>query len=258
MELDHRYVKYFSVCSAGAVVVVDFKVDHFDDGERTCFNEYERPGRSGYSIQHQKKKNGLSCTESARVQHCISRSTLRLLPTYPTSIRHGDFRLMSFSQGTNYLGSSSQDSALTDTSGYGEVEIDRYDASTSLELPNDYPYSFQRSRMAVGYCSSRSQTTFNAVSVPLSHPTPELHSQRVCTINVERLEQTAERLSSSSADIGSEIRELGLAQKRRSSSSASNPFVPTDTTCHELILSPMHQLSVSVPKSIKKCLRLPE
>ncbi|KAJ6136852.1 hypothetical protein N7497_012104 [Penicillium chrysogenum] len=172
---------------------------------------------------------------------------------------------MSFSQGTNYLGSSSQDSALTDTPGYGEVEVDRYDASTSPELPNDYPHSFQRSRMTVGYCSSRSQTTFNAVSVPLSHPTPELHSQRVCTINVERLEQTAERLSSSSADIGSEIRELGLAQKRRSSSSASNPFVlhngpfvPTDTTYHGLILSPMHQLSVSVPKSIKKCLRLPE
>jgi hypothetical protein len=167
---------------------------------------------------------------------------------------------MSFSQEINYLGSGSQDSALTDTPGYGEVEVDRCDASISPELPNDYPHSFQRSKMAVAYRSSRSQTTFNAVSVPLSHPTPELHSQRgVCTRNVERLEQTAERLSSSSADIGSEIRELELAQKRRSSSSASNPFVlhngpfvPTNTTCHGSILSPMHQLSVSVPSSIIK------
>ncbi|KAL4867005.1 hypothetical protein BDV12DRAFT_172018 [Aspergillus spectabilis] len=60
-------------------------------------------------------------------------------------------------------------------------------------------------------------------SVPLSHPTPGLQSlQGAYLHNVERLEKSAERLSLSSADIGSEIRKMDLEQKRRSSSSASN------------------------------------
>ncbi|KAL4882004.1 hypothetical protein BJY04DRAFT_187837 [Aspergillus karnatakaensis] len=60
-------------------------------------------------------------------------------------------------------------------------------------------------------------------SVPLSHPTPGLQSlQGAYLQNVERLEKSAERLSLSSADIGSEIRKMDLEQKRRSSSSASN------------------------------------
>ncbi|KAL2839973.1 hypothetical protein BJY01DRAFT_218865 [Aspergillus pseudoustus] len=66
----------------------------------------------------------------------------------------------------------------------------------------------------------RTPTTEN--SVPLSHPTPGLQSlQGAYLHNVERLEKTAERLSLSSTDIGSEIRKMDLAQRRRSSS-ASN------------------------------------
>ncbi|KAA8648665.1 hypothetical protein EYZ11_011122 [Aspergillus tanneri] len=59
--------------------------------------------------------------------------------------------------------------------------------------------------------------------VPLSHPTPGLESlQGAYLNNVERLERSAERLSCSSADIGSEIRRMNREQKKRSGSSASN------------------------------------
>ncbi|KAI9375318.1 hypothetical protein BJX61DRAFT_172483 [Aspergillus egyptiacus] len=59
-------------------------------------------------------------------------------------------------------------------------------------------------------------------SIPLSHPTPGLQSlQGAYLHNVERLEKTAERLSLSSTDIGSEIRKMDLEQKRRSSGSTS-------------------------------------
>ncbi|KAB8218838.1 hypothetical protein BDV33DRAFT_119408 [Aspergillus novoparasiticus] len=67
----------------------------------------------------------------------------------------------------------------------------------------------------------RSPTT--DTPVPLSHPTPDLQSlQGAYLNNVERLERTAEQLSSSSADIGSEIRKMDREQKRRSVSSVSS------------------------------------
>ncbi|KAL3489371.1 hypothetical protein BJX62DRAFT_209327 [Aspergillus germanicus] len=62
----------------------------------------------------------------------------------------------------------------------------------------------------------------NSNSVPLSHPTPGLQSlQGAYLHNVERLEKTAERLSLSSTDIGSEIRKMDLEQRRRSSSTSN-------------------------------------
>ncbi|KAL4888324.1 hypothetical protein BDV59DRAFT_188821 [Aspergillus ambiguus] len=61
--------------------------------------------------------------------------------------------------------------------------------------------------------------------VPLSHPTPDLQSlQGAYLNNVERLERSAERISS--ADIGSEIRKMDREQKRRSVSSLSSPLRP--------------------------------
>ncbi|EAW10598.1 uncharacterized protein ACLA_050700 [Aspergillus clavatus NRRL 1] len=71
------------------------------------------------------------------------------------------------------------------------------------------------------------RTPINDHPVPLSHPTPDLQSiQGAYVNNVERLERSAERLSSSSADIASEIRKMNLEQKRRPCSSASNPALP--------------------------------
>ncbi|RMJ21924.1 hypothetical protein PHISP_07208 [Aspergillus sp. HF37] len=59
--------------------------------------------------------------------------------------------------------------------------------------------------------------------VPLSHPTPGLQSLQGAYVgNVERLERSAECLSSSSADIGSEIRKMDQEQKRRWGSSSSS------------------------------------
>lgn len=270
MELDHRYVNYFSVCLARAAVLVDCKLGHFDDAEKTCLPNAKGLGdpppshginlpSAWAAIAKAYSAQNTLCMKSAHVQTTLSLKSMR-----------GNFRLtqfrycaqpltsMSFSQDTNYLGRGLQDSALTDTPSYGEVEVDSYEASTSSELSNDDTRRFQRSKMAVGYCSPRLRTRFNAAPVPLSHPTPGLHSlQGVCTGNVERLEQTAERISSSSADIGSEIRELDRAQKRHSSSSASNSFephngafTPTATAYHGSILAPMRQLSVSAPSSI--------
>lgn len=66
--------------------------------------------------------------------------------------------------------------------------------------------------------------------VPLSHPTPDLQSLQGAYLgNVESLERSAECLSSSSADIGSEIRKMDQEQKRRSGSSASNSTVARES-----------------------------
>lgn len=63
--------------------------------------------------------------------------------------------------------------------------------------------------------------TASGRSIRLRHPTPDLQSlQGAYTGNVERLEQSAERLSLSSSDLGTELRKLDLEQKRRSSVSS--------------------------------------
>lgn len=57
--------------------------------------------------------------------------------------------------------------------------------------------------------------------VPLSHPTPDLQSSQGAYVgNVERLERSAEQMSSGSSDIASEIRKMDLEQKRRSSTAS--------------------------------------
>ncbi|KAJ5606198.1 hypothetical protein N7510_008979 [Penicillium lagena] len=94
------------------------------------------------------------------------------------------------------------------------------------------------------------------IPVPLSHPTPDLQSLQGAYLgNVERLEQSAEQLSSSSADIESEIRRMDQEQKRRSCSSASNsvnlrngtfsPVAAASSSPHGSILSAPRQRSAS-------------
>lgn len=68
-------------------------------------------------------------------------------------------------------------------------------------------------------------------SLPLSQPTPDLHSPTDgFATHVERLEMHAERMSSSGSDIGSEIRKLQLEEKEQSrhSSLASGAQVEGD------------------------------
>ena len=58
--------------------------------------------------------------------------------------------------------------------------------------------------------------------VQLQHPIPDLQSLQGAYIqNVERLEETAERMSEASSDIGEEIRKLHLEQKLSSSRRSS-------------------------------------
>ncbi len=69
--------------------------------------------------------------------------------------------------------------------------------------------------------SPRSRNVSNASSVPLRHPTPDLQSLRGAYVgNIERLEQSAERLSMSS-DIGEEVRKLTMEQRKSESRRSS-------------------------------------
>ncbi|CAG8876258.1 unnamed protein product [Penicillium nalgiovense] len=146
--------------------------------------------------------------------------------------------------------------SMTSTS-YDVVEDDDYDAdpspeerSNGLRIPPLNTTVARHSPPEPPIHSACSEA-----SVPLSHPTPDLQSiQGAYKGNVTRLEQSAEQLSSCSADIESEIRRMDQEQKRRSVSSASNSiihrngaFSPAGTvsSAHGSNMSPARQRSVS-------------
>ncbi|KAJ5631060.1 uncharacterized protein N7484_011160 [Penicillium longicatenatum] len=110
------------------------------------------------------------------------------------------------------------------SSNYDVVEADDYDADPSPKHPPIPPLNTAVARHSSPDPPLRSASS--DIPIPLSHPTPDLQSlQGAYAGNVERLEQSAERLSSSTADIASEIRKLDQEQKRRSYSSASNSVI---------------------------------
>lgn len=146
--------------------------------------------------------------------------------------------------------------SMTSTS-YDMVEDDDYDAghspeerSNSLRIP---PLNTSVARHSSPETPIRSASS--EVPVPLSHPTPDLQSiQGAYKGNVTRLEESAEQLSSCSADIESEIRRIDQEQKRRSVSSASNSIIhrngafspaATISSAHGSNVSPARQRSVS-------------
>ncbi|KAL8845767.1 MAG: hypothetical protein Q9221_009090 [Calogaya cf. arnoldii] len=104
----------------------------------------------------------------------------------------------------------------------------RSNASRSpSSLPCDYPHESDRPlitgdmdfelpmRPSMTRMSSRAST-------PLRHPTPDLQSlQGAYLSNIERLEQSAERLSMGGSDIGEELRKIRLEQKRSESRRSS-------------------------------------
>ncbi|KAL8946790.1 MAG: hypothetical protein Q9222_006861 [Ikaeria aurantiellina] len=62
----------------------------------------------------------------------------------------------------------------------------------------------------------------SSASIPLRHPTPDLQSlQGACLSNIERLEQSAERLSMGGSDIGEELRKIREEQRRLESRKSS-------------------------------------
>ncbi|KAL4932208.1 uncharacterized protein BDV17DRAFT_255142 [Aspergillus undulatus] len=113
---------------------------------------------------------------------------------------------------------------------YDTVESDEYEVVVPVTDPPASDASPAENR-------TESETPNTDQSVPLSHPTPGLQSlQGAYLHNVERLEKTAERLSLSSADIGSEIRRMDLEQRRRLSA-GSNYFSQDGRSHHDSIQS---------------------
>ncbi|KAJ5949482.1 hypothetical protein N7454_001066 [Penicillium verhagenii] len=110
------------------------------------------------------------------------------------------------------------------SSNYDVVEADDYDADPSPKHHRIPPLNTAVARHSSPDPPLRSASS--DIPVPLSHPIPDLQSLQGAYVgNVERLEQSAERLSSSTADIASEIRKMDQEQKRRSHSSASNSVI---------------------------------
>ena len=135
---------------------------------------------------------------------------------------HLEFARMSFESGGTQLGTIYR--SMTTSSSYEMVEADDYDADPSDDRRRMPPLNTAVARHSSPDPPLRSASTDSPI--PLSHPTPDLQSiQGAYMGNVERLEQSAERLSSSTQDIGSEIRKMDQEQKRRSCSSASNSII---------------------------------
>lgn len=114
--------------------------------------------------------------------------------------------------------------SMTSTS-YDVVEDDDYDADHREDPHTVPPLDTTVARHESPHPPLRSASS--DTPIPLSHPVPDLQSlQGAYGGNIERLEQSAERLTSSTADIASEIRKMDQEQKRRSCSSTSNSIHP--------------------------------
>lgn len=132
--------------------------------------------------------------------------------------------------------------SMTSTS-YDVVEADEHDVDPSPDRRSSNPRRVPPLDTAVARYSAESplRCASSDLPIPLNHPTPDLQSLQGAYIgNVERLEQSAERMSSSSADIGSEIRKMDLEQKRRSCGSASNSIIMRNGAfCSRSLPSPL-------------------
>lgn len=93
---------------------------------------------------------------------------------------------------------------------------------TSVSPSNSHEtMALQQSFPDLEVIAPRPRKVSNASSVPLRHPTPDLQSLRGAYVgNIERLEQSAERLSMSS-DIGEEVRKLTMEQRKSESRRSS-------------------------------------
>ncbi|OQE24531.1 hypothetical protein PENSTE_c007G05223 [Penicillium steckii] len=152
--------------------------------------------------------------------------------------------------------------SMTSTS-YDVVEDDDYDADPSHDQPSNSLRAIPPLNTAIARHSSPEPPLHSASSdipPPLNHPTPDLQSlQGAYSGNVERLEMTAERLSCSSTDIGSEIRKMDQEQKRRSCSSASNSIIMRNGAFSPVTVSSAHGSTFSTrQRSVSGASRLPQ
>ena len=128
--------------------------------------------------------------------------------------------------------------SMTSTS-YDVVEADDYD-DHRLEHPCPFPpLNTAVAQHSLPDAPLRSPSSDDPV--PLSHPIPDLQLLQGAYVgNVERLEQSAERLTSSTTDIASEIRKMDQEQKKRSCSSASNSTNYRNETFSPSIIASTH------------------
>ncbi|KAL4976678.1 hypothetical protein BDW66DRAFT_134556 [Aspergillus desertorum] len=121
--------------------------------------------------------------------------------------------------------------SLTTTS-YDMVEADDYEVVADRPSPKGPDSNSPSSPPPTDHHAETLRTPTTERSVPLNHPTPGLQSlQGAYVHNVERLENAAERLSLSSADIGSEIRKMEKRRSSAGSASATN-YVSQDAVSH--------------------------
>ena len=94
--------------------------------------------------------------------------------------------------------------------------------STSPGPPHQTTFQPLSFPMDISPKSARMSNASHGSYTPLQHPTPGLESLQGAYINnIERLEQSAERLSQAGSDIGEELRKLKLEQKLSESRRAS-------------------------------------
>ncbi|KAL4990652.1 hypothetical protein BDW68DRAFT_154166 [Aspergillus falconensis] len=118
------------------------------------------------------------------------------------------------------------------TTSYDMVEADDYEVVADHPSPTGPDSNSPSSPLPTDHHAETLRTPTTERSVPLNHPTPGLQSlQGAYVHNVERLENAAERLSLSSADIGSEIRKMEKRRSSAGSASASN-YVSQDAISH--------------------------
>jgi len=109
--------------------------------------------------------------------------------------------------------SQGEHDALSDSGSSASASPDFHLKNPSRPLSLKRDTSFRSARMSD---ASRGSYT------PLQHPTPDLQALQGAYIsNIERLEQSAERLSQSGSDIGEELRKLKLEQKKSESRRSS-------------------------------------
>ena len=128
---------------------------------------------------------------------------------------------------TTNLGGDGYMEPASEDSGLGRLgSVIRSIGTTNYEVLEEDDYEVAQPAMSPKSPDLPMRGSSIRQSLPLDQPTPDLQALQGAYVgNVERLERSAECLSSSSADIGSEIRRIDQEQKIRSGSSASNSIV---------------------------------
>ncbi len=130
------------------------------------------------------------------------------------------------------LGSMMRSMASTRTS-YDMLEDDDYEDTQETPVKKNSP-SFTRSQPHSSPPMGRVRTASVGSNLPLRHPTPDLQSVQGAYIkNVERLEESAERLSMTSS-LGEELQRVKFEQRREQRQSSAPNAPPVHHTSRQV------------------------